>query len=112
MAANASTGSVMLCRKILMHTAVEKGAKDNLSFQQYVKWLVDERYAPRGAEGWLDYIRNRANEANHEIVVMSRDDATGVLLFTEALLRGVYELPALVPATSESGDETADEPGG
>jgi len=87
----------MLCRKILMHTAVDKGAATSLSFQQYVEWLVSERYAPRGAETWLDYIRTRGNEANHEIVVMGKEDAKGVLLFTEALLRSVYELPGLVP---------------
>ena len=106
---NAYTGTVMLCRKILMHVAVEKGAKQDLSFQQYVKWLIDERYAPRGAEHWLDYVRNRANEANHEIVVMNREDAEGVLLFTEALLRGVYELPAMVPSTPPKRADEADQ---
>jgi len=107
----AYTGAVMLCRKILMHVAVGKGADEGLTFQAYVKWLIDERYAPRGAEEWLDYVRNRANEANHQIVVMSKGDAVGVLCFTEALLRGVYELPDLVPKTTpehivESGPET------
>ena len=91
----------MLCRKILMHTAVEKGASTNMSFQDYVTWLITERYAPRGAEEWLDYIRRRGNEANHEIVVMSRETASGVLLFTEALLRAVYELPRSVPQLPE-----------
>ena len=108
-AGNAFTGAVMLCRKILMHTAVEKGADENKSFQEYVKWLIDERYAPRGAEEWLDYIRDRGNEANHEIVVMNKDDAQGVIRFTEALLRGVYELPKLVPSLGEDAEVT-DEP--
>jgi hypothetical protein len=110
-AGTAYTGAVMLCRKILMHVAVEKGADSGLSFQEYVQWLIGEHYAPRGAEDWLDYIRKRANEANHEIVVMSKQDAVGVLGFTEALLRSVYELPDLVPKTvpertAESGSET------
>jgi len=96
-AANAPTGATMLCRKILMHVAVQKGADENQSFQTYVKWLIQERYAPIGAESWLDYIRERANEANHEIMVMSKEDSTAVLLFTEALMRNVYELPSLVP---------------
>jgi hypothetical protein len=108
-AANAFTGAVMLCRKILMHVAVEKEADKNKTFQQYVKWLIDERYAPRGAEEWLDYIRDRGNEANHEIVVMNKEDAIGVLGFTEALLRGVYELPNLVPSLSEETEESEDE---
>ena len=103
----------MLCRKLLMHTAVEKGANEGQSFQQYVKWLVDERYAPRGAEDWLDYIRGRGNEANHEIVVMGKKDAEGVLRFTEALLRGVYELPKLVPSADKEAtgaDEASEQP--
>ena len=108
-AANAFTGAVMLCRKILMHIAVGKGADKNKTFQQYVKWLIDQRYAPRGAEEWLDYIRDRGNEANHEIVVMNKEDAIGVLGFTEALLRGVYELPKLVPSLGEETDESEDE---
>jgi Domain of unknown function (DUF4145) len=96
-AANAFTAAVMACRKILMHVAVGKGADEGLSFQGYVQWLVDEHYVPRGADGWLDYVRMRGNEANHEIVVMAENDASGVLVFTEALLRSVYELPNLVP---------------
>lgn len=96
-AANAYTGSVMLCRKLLMHVAVEKGAKEDLSFQKYAEYLVSEHYAPRGADVWLDYIRRRGNEANHELVIMNNEDAIGVLKFTEMLLRSVYELPALVP---------------
>lgn len=99
--ASAYTGSVMLCRKLLMHAAVDKGADKDKSFQSYVKWLIDEHYAPRGAESWLTYVKDRGNEANHELVVMSRDDAIGVLRFTEALLRGIYELPNIVPKLPE-----------
>src|SRR5439155_19335700 len=107
-AANAPTGSSMLCRKILMHVAVEKGAKQNQGFAYYVKWLIEERYAPKGAEDWLDYIRDRANDANHEIMLMKREEATAILLFTEALLRNVYELPSLVPRPSEQHIDESD----
>ena len=109
--ANAFTASVMLCRKILMHVAVEKGAGKGLKFAEYVKWLIAERYAPKGAETWLTYVRNRANEANHEIVLMKKDDAVGVLRFTEALLRDVYELGELVPKWNGAApnEEAADE---
>jgi hypothetical protein len=108
-AANAPSGAAMLCRKILMHVAVEKGAEENQSFQKYVQWLITERYAPKGAEDWLDYIRTKANDANHEIMVMTAPDAIAVLLFTEALLRNVYELPSLVPSATppeEHSDES------
>lgn len=104
-AANAFTGAVMLCRKLLMHIAVEKGAATGKNFKEYVQWLIDERYAPRGAEQWVDFIRDRANEANHEIMLMTEADADGILNLTEQLLRNVYELPGLVPTkpASQSG---------
>ena len=95
--ANAFTGTVMLCPKLLMHIATEKGAEKNKGFAFYVDWLISERYAPRGAEEWVTYIKDRSNEANHEIVLMSKDDADGLLSLTEQLLRNVYELPGLVP---------------
>ena len=98
---NAFTGSVMLCRKILMNIAVSKGATIGLQFAAYVEWLVNEGYAPKGSDGWLKYIKDRGNEANHEIVSMTREDAIGVLRFTEQLLRNMFELPSLVPPVPE-----------
>ncbi|MBI4299338.1 MAG: DUF4145 domain-containing protein [Chloroflexi bacterium] len=94
---NAFTGSVMLCRKILMNVAVSKGADEGLQFAPYVEWLMKEGYVPKGSDGWLRYIKDRGNEANHQIVPMNSDDARGVLSFTEQLLRNVYVLPNLVP---------------
>ena len=93
----AATGTVMLCRKILMHVAVDKGAGNALSFLAYVEWLVKENWIPRGGQQWVEFIRKRGNEANHELPQMTPRDAEGILQFTELLLRNVYELPALVP---------------
>ena len=104
--ANAFTGTVMLCRKILMHIATQKGAKENQGFAYYVDWLISERYAPRGAEDWVGYIKDRSNEANHEIVLMDKEDADGLLHLTEQLLRNVYELSGFVPPQPASQSET------
>lgn len=105
-AANAPSGAAMLCRKILMHVAVEKGAKENKSFKYYVKWLIDEAHAPKSAAVWLEYVKDRANDVNHEIMVMEKEEAEALLLFTEALLRNVYELPSLVfKRPKEDSDE-------
>ncbi len=104
--ANAFTGTVMLCRKLLMHVAVEKKADVDKTFAYYVDFLVKERYAPRGAEKWLGYIKDRANEANHDIVLMTEMDADGLLHLTEQLLRNVYELPESVPPSSASQSRT------
>ena len=103
---NAYTGTVMLCCKILMNVAVEKGAAEGLHFAGYVGWLLQEGYAPKGSEGWVTYIKDRGNEANHEIVPKGQDEAIGVLRFTEQLLRNMFELPSLVPPVIASQSET------
>ena len=97
----AATGTVMLCRKILMHVAVDKGASKDLNFLGYVDWLIEERWIPRGGESWVDFIRRRGNDANHELPQMTPRDAEGILQFTELLLRNVYESPAAVPPTPD-----------
>ena len=42
----AATGTVMLCRKILMHVAVDKGADKGLDFLKYVEWLAEQGWVP------------------------------------------------------------------
>ncbi len=91
--ANAFTAAVLACRKILMHIAVEEGAEEGKSFKQYVKYLSDKGYIPPGGEGWVDHIRDKGNEANHEIVLMKAEDAEDLLTFIEMLLKFIYEFP-------------------
>lgn len=104
-AASAYTAAVLCCRKILMHVAVEKGAPEGKPFVIYVEHLATNGYIPPGARGWVDHIRTKSNEANHEIAVMSAADAEELLSFTGMLLKVVYEFPAALkkraaPATS------------
>lgn len=91
--ANAPTATVMCCRKILMHVAVDKGAEEGASFQDYVNYLNDKHYIPAGASVWVDKIRDWGNEANHEIKLKTAIDATKAIDFTEMLLKVVYEYP-------------------
>jgi hypothetical protein len=98
MTVNSFTSVVLTCRKILMHIAVEKGAPEGQTFKQYVQHLADEGYVPPGGEGWVDHIRDKGNDANHEIILMSQPDAGQLMAFLEMLLKFVYEFPALVPA--------------
>src|SRR5688572_17864347 len=65
-AAEAFTATVLALRKLLMHVAVEKGAKEKQSFIAYVEYLDKERYLGRDGQPWVDKIRKRSNEANHE----------------------------------------------
>ncbi len=80
-----------------MHIAVEKGAPEGKPFVAYVKHLHDEHWLPPNAEPWVDSIRNVANEANHEIVVMRREDAESLLVLTDSMLQHIYELPKRLP---------------
>jgi Domain of unknown function (DUF4145) len=98
-AAGAYTGAALICRKILMHIAVEKGAAKDKSFQFYVQYLADAGYVPPDGKGWVDHIRAKGNEAAHEIVITPKDDAVELLSFLEMLLRFVYEFPARIPKT-------------
>jgi hypothetical protein len=95
--AGAYTGATLICRKILMHIAVEKGAAKDKSFQFYVEYLASAGYVPPDGKGWVDHIRAKGNEATHEIVVTQEADAKELLSFLEMLLRFVYEFPARIP---------------
>ena len=94
--AEAYTASIMACRKILMHVAVQKGAKEGKSFVDYVEYLSTNHYVPPDSKIWVDHIRQKGNEANHEIVIMSQADALELLSFVEMLLKFIYEFPARI----------------
>lgn len=91
---NSFTGVVLSCRKLLMHIAVSKGANTSLSFIEYVEFLSTNNFIPPDAKDWVDHIRLKGNEANHEIVIMKKEDAEDLLSFIEMLLKIIYEFPA------------------
>lgn len=101
-AANAFTSSVMVSRKLLMHLGVEKGAPEGKTFVEYVEYLADQGYVPPAGKGWVDHIRKKGNEANHEIVLMDRDEAVELIVFLEMLLKFIYEFPSKVPSAEPS----------
>lgn len=94
---NCYTAAVLCCRKMLMNIAVNQGAKEGLKFIQYVNYLSDNGYTPPNGKHWVDHIRNKGNEATHEIAVMSPVDAQELLIFVEMLLKFNYEFPAMIP---------------
>jgi hypothetical protein len=94
---NCYTAAVLICRKILMNLAVEKGAEEGKSFLIYVNYLSDANYIPPNGKHWVNHIRKKGNNATHEIAVMTKDDAHDILIFTEMLLKFVYEFPAMIP---------------
>jgi uncharacterized protein DUF4145 len=100
--AGAYTGAVLLARKLLMNIGVAQGAKEGESFVAYVEYLADKGFVPPNGRGWVDHIRTKGNEANHEIVVMARTDAEELISFIEMLLKFIYEFPSRVPQTGTS----------
>jgi hypothetical protein len=100
-AVSAYTGAVLTCRKLLMNVAVSQGAPAGKPFVEYVTYLADKGFVPPNGKGWVDHIRKKGNEATHEIVIMSREDAEELIAFAEMLLKFVYEFPSRVPAPKQ-----------
>lgn len=94
---SAFTASVLATRKLLMNVAVSQGADKNQSFQTYVSYLSTHGYVPPNATGWVDHIRNKGNEATHEIPAATEADAKDLLTFMEMILKLVFEFPNRVP---------------
>ncbi|MCX6764706.1 MAG: DUF4145 domain-containing protein [Candidatus Nealsonbacteria bacterium] len=92
---NAFTATVLSCRKLLMHIAVAKGDAPGKNFIDYVEYLSSKGYVPPDAKTWVDHIRTKGNEANHEIVIMSEEEAKDLIAFCEMLLKLVYEFPSV-----------------
>jgi hypothetical protein len=97
------TAAVLCCRKLLMHIAVDKDAKEGESFACYVDYLASKGYVPPDARDCVDHIRKKGNEANHEINIMKPPDAEELLDYIGILLKLIYEFPATMrkkhPAT-------------
>jgi hypothetical protein len=96
---NAYTASVMICRKLLMHIAVVQGANEGGNFVSYVNYLETNNFIPPNSRAWVDEIRKKGNEANHEIILMTKQDAEHLLSFVEMLLKFLYEFPARLTST-------------
>lgn len=90
------TAVVLCCRKLLMHLAVSEGAKEGQSFLEYVDYLDKNNSIPKGARAWVDKIREKGNEANHDIVIMDEPTAKLIISFSEMLLKILYEFPSKI----------------
>jgi Domain of unknown function (DUF4145) len=104
--AGAYTPAVMACRKILMNLAVSFGAEEDKSFAYYVDFLANKGFVPPQGKEWITAIKDRGNDANHQIQPMNDGDAKIVLHFTEALMRFNYELPSVLEADQQRKNQT------
>lgn len=91
--AGAFSGSVMLCRKILMNVAVSKGATVGENFQFYIDYLESKNYLPPDGRDWVDEIRKVGNDVNHEIKSKNKTESEEIINFAEMLLKIIFEFP-------------------
>ena len=102
---SAYTAAVMICRKMLMNIAVSKGAKTGQNFIQYVAYLSNKGHVSTDNKEWVKHIRDKGNEANHEIKPMTKKDAEYLIEFLAVLLRTIYEFPGIL-AESRQNEES------
>lgn len=92
MSVNAFTACELLCRKLLMYVAVEKGATEGDTFANYLAHLESQGYVTPPMKGWVGLIREHGNKAAHELEAPDPARAESTLMFTAELLRLVYEM--------------------
>jgi hypothetical protein len=89
---NATTAAELICRKILMHVAVDKEAKEGESFAFYIDHLEKQGYVTPPMRAWVKLIKDHGNESTHKLPKPERRRAESTILFTAQLLRSVYEM--------------------
>lgn len=82
----------LVCRKILMCVAVEKGAKEGESFSSYLTYLGEKGFITDAMMGWVEIIKKNGNKATHKIEKVDKGRAESTIMFTAELLRIVYEM--------------------
>lgn len=94
----AYSAAVLLCRKLIVHIAHDLQPEDlkgkRQSFQEYIDWLNMSGYIPPKGKGLVNWLKERGNAENHEIVMASREDAEKIIDLSYALLLWNYELQA------------------
>ena len=111
---NAHTAVVLVCRTIISHVAVTKGAKKGDTFNRHIEYLSDNHHLPVGSASWVDVIRTKGGEAAHDLEISSAEESTQVLEFTEMLLKVAIEHPEAAELTGKvriAPEETKEENG-
>jgi hypothetical protein len=93
-AAGANTAAVMVCRKLLMACACDKGETDGKPFGAYVDHITTKVLGYPDAKTPIDAIRTIGNEANHEVKLVNQTDATRAMKIVTYMLNTIYSLPA------------------
>ena len=91
-AVEAYTGCELLCRKILMNVAVDRGAAEDKSFEHYVDYLKDNGHITASLKDMTDIIRRNGNQSTHKIGQPDPERAEYTIEFTAQILRSIYEV--------------------
>ena len=86
----AYTGCEMLCRKILMAAAVDKGAEEDKTFALYVDYLSSKGYITPPLKEMATIIKNNGNMATHKIDEPDLKRSRHTLVFTRRILDTIY----------------------
>ena len=94
--AGAYTATELMCRKILMHVAVDVlGMEAGEGFLTYVESMEAKGHIAAGLKPAIDKIRQRGNFATHQLPPSSAEDAERTMRITHYLLSGQYEIAAI-----------------
>ena len=102
LSSKSNTACVLMCRKILMNVAVDKGDLQGKQFVDYVNYLVEQGHITPTMHVWVDKIRDLGNDATHEIPSPDDETANAALTFTTLLLKNVYETAHLLKPKSNN----------
>lgn len=100
---SAFTSCELICRKLLMHVAVEKGAKEGDTFSNYISYLQMKGFVTPPMSGWVELIRTHGNKSNHELESVDKERAESTVMFTAELLRLIYEMETISKRYTSQG---------
>jgi len=103
MSVNAHTAAELLCRKVLMYVAADKGAAEGLTFVAYLNHLESAGFITPPMKPWVDLIRQHGNQATHSLAAPDQKRAEGTVMFTAELLRLVYEMSSFAKLYGAEG---------
>lgn len=85
----------LICRKLLMHVAVDKGAKERDTFVAYIAHLEEKGFVAPAMKPWVGLIQKHGTATTHRIAAPDQHRAESTLMFTAELLRVIYEMDSI-----------------
>ena len=84
------TSCQLICRKILMHVAIEKcELEEGKKFAEYIDALQKAQLVTPIMKPWVDKIRKEGNDATHKLEPPTPEDAENILNFNAQLLKSI-----------------------